>query len=358
MQGIALALVSAALFGASTPLAKALLAELGPFTLAGLLYLGAALAMAPLLAREATTARAGARLDARNRRRLAGAIAAGGVAGPLLLLAALRLADAASVALLLNLELAATAVLGVALFGEHLTRRGWLGAAGVVAAGAVVSWGGGWPGWLAGALVAAACSCWALDNHWTALIDGMSPARSTFWKGLAAGSLNFAAGLWLEPQSSGAWPWAAALAVGALCYGVSISLYIAAAQSLGATRAQACFASAPFLGAGLAWAWLGDPLTAAHAAAAALLAGSVGLLLASRHSHLHTHASIEHVHAHRHDDGHHGHAHAGLAPDVRHSHWHRHEPLAHAHPHWPDLHHRHGHAEAELDTNRLRQREA
>jgi len=149
MQGIALALVSAALFGASTPLAKALLSELGPFTLAGLLYLGAALAMAPVLARERPARR---QLDARNRWRLAGAIGAGGVAGPLLLLAALRLADAASVALLLNLELAATAVLGVALFGEHLTRRGWLGAAGVVAAGAVVSWGGGWPGWLAAAL--------------------------------------------------------------------------------------------------------------------------------------------------------------------------------------------------------------
>lgn len=339
MQGIALALVSAALFGASTPLAKALLAELGPFTLAGLLYLGAALAMTPVLVREQTPH---GKLDTSNRWRLTGAIGAGGLVAPLLLLAALRLADAASVALLLNLELAATAVLGVALFGEHLTRRGWLGAAGVVAAGAVVSWGGGWPGWAAAALVAGACSCWALDNHWTALIDGMPPARSTCWKGGAAGSINLALGLWLESPSAGA-VWAAAVSVGALCYGVSLALYISAAQSLGATRAQACFACAPFLGAGLAWLWLGEPLTAAHAAGAALLALSVALLLASRHGHAHVHDALEHVHAHRHDDAHHRHAHAGLAPDVRHTHWHRHEPLAHAHPHWPDLHHRHPH---------------
>jgi drug/metabolite transporter (DMT)-like permease len=346
MQGIALALVSAALFGASTPLCKALLAVTpGPYTLAGLLYLGAALAMAPLLARELRSgARPRARLDAHNRRRLAGAIVAGGVAGPLLLLAALRLASASSVALLLNLELAATAVLGVALFGDHLARRGWLGAAGVVASGAVVSWGSGLPGWTAAALVFAACVCWGLDNHWTALIDGLTPARSTFWKGLAAGGFDLALGVALEPHTATPLVIAGALGVGALCYGVSIALYIVAAQGLGATRAQACFASAPFLGAGLAWLWLGEPLTAAHVAGAALLALSVALLLASRHAHLHAHAAEEHVHPHRHDDGHHDHAHPGLAPATQHTHWHRHESLVHAHPHWPDLHHRHRHA--------------
>ena len=41
--------------------------------------------------------------------------------------------------MLLNLEMVATAVLGVALFGEHLGRLGWLGVAGVVAAGALVA---------------------------------------------------------------------------------------------------------------------------------------------------------------------------------------------------------------------------
>jgi hypothetical protein len=38
--GIALALVSAALFGASTPIAKLLLGSIDPWLLAGLLYLG------------------------------------------------------------------------------------------------------------------------------------------------------------------------------------------------------------------------------------------------------------------------------------------------------------------------------
>ena len=39
-QGIRLALLAALLFGVSTPLAKALLAEITPQILAGLLYLG------------------------------------------------------------------------------------------------------------------------------------------------------------------------------------------------------------------------------------------------------------------------------------------------------------------------------
>ena len=51
MYGLGLALLSAVLFGAATPASKGLLDELEPFQpLAGLLYLGAALGMAPLVA--------------------------------------------------------------------------------------------------------------------------------------------------------------------------------------------------------------------------------------------------------------------------------------------------------------------
>jgi len=61
-HGIVLALLSAALFGVSTPAAKALLGTIDPSVLAGLLYCGAGIGVAilrrmakPLLAPKAAT---------------------------------------------------------------------------------------------------------------------------------------------------------------------------------------------------------------------------------------------------------------------------------------------------------------
>jgi drug/metabolite transporter (DMT)-like permease len=282
------------------------------------------------------------RLDAANRRRLFGAVTAGGLIAPVLLLTGLRLAPAGSVSLLLNLEMAATAVLGALIFHEPLGRSGWSGAAGIVVAGAILS-GGDWPGIAAALLVAGACLCWGLDNHFTALIDGITPAVSTFWKGAAAGSVNLAIGAAIAPLTATRWEIATALAVGALAYGVSIALHIRAAQQIGAVRAQAVFASAPFIGAVLSYALLGDGLDAATFVAAGLLAGSAGLLFGGIHAHAHRHPPVEHVHAHSHDDDHHDHVHADIPAASRHSHAHRHDAIVHAHPHWPDLHHRHEH---------------
>ena len=337
-----LALLSAALFGAATPASKALLEGLSAFQLAGLLYLGAALGVAPFAFRQG-----GLRLpgkgDRRNRIRLAGAIAAGGVAGPLFLLFGLRLADAASVSLWLNFELAATAFLGALVFREHLGRAGWAGVAAAFAGAASLSGFEGFSSAVPALLVLAACICWGLDNHLTALIDGITPVQSTFWKGLVAGSTNLALGLVLDPFQSGAASTTMALAVGALAYGASIVLYITSAQSLGATRAQVVFSSAPFFGVVLSIVLLGETLRAMHGVSAALFIGAIVLLSLDRHAHRHTHDALEHEHEHRHDDAHHFHEHPGQPAGVRHMHRHAHEPITHAHPHWPDLHHRHRH---------------
>ena len=283
-----------------------------------------------------------AQLDSVNRRRLLGAVVAGGMIAPVLLLAGLRLAPAGSVSLLLNLEMAATAVLGALVFREPLGRIGWVGVAGIVAAGALLS-GGDWPGIAAALFVAAACLSWGLDNHFTALIDGITPAVSTFWKGAVAGSVNFAIGVAIAPLTATWWEIAAALATGALAYGLSIALYIRAAQQLGAVRAQAVFASAPFIGAVLSYGLLDEPLHLSTICAAALLVGSAWLLFGGVHAHPHRHPAVEHVHSHRHDDEHHQHPHEDLLAAARHSHPHSHDEIVHAHPHWPDLHHRHEH---------------
>ena len=235
---VAIALVSALLFGASTPLSKLLLEQVSPFQLAGLLYLGAALGVSPFAIRKRVVQRV-VRLDRANQVRLAGAVVLGGMAGPVLLLLGLRVAAAASVSLWLNLELVATAVLGVVLFRDQLTGRAWVGAGLVVAAALLLSWQEQSAGLLPGLLVALACVCWGFDNHFTSLIDGLTPQETTLWKGLVAGATNLAIGLAVSSWSATAGATVAALGLGALAYGASIVLYIAAAQNIGA-RGSSC----------------------------------------------------------------------------------------------------------------------
>jgi drug/metabolite transporter (DMT)-like permease len=339
---VLLAFISAALFGAATPASKGLLTDLSPFQLAALLYLGAALGVAPV---------AGVRqvwsmpwcMNPANRWRLWGAILAGGVAGPVLLLAGLQAASAASVSLWLNLELVATAVLGHWFFRDHLTRYGWLGVVVTLSAAMTLSVESGSAGIMAGGLVLLACCCWGVDNHLTALIDGLTPSQSTFWKGLVAGCVNLAIGLMLHPFTATGWMLFGALLVGIWSYGVSITLYIHAAQQLGATRGQIIFSTAPLFGLLLSAMLLGEPLYAIHVIAALLFIVGIALLLIESHAHTHDHTALSHAHHHRHDDRHHTHDHDGLDPTVEHTHWHDHDSMTHAHAHWPDLHHRHGH---------------
>lgn len=336
------ALLAAALFGAAAPASKLLLSGLTAFQLAGLLYLGAAAGVAPIALRGGRIRLPG-RADRRNRLALLGAIVAGGVCGPVLLLFGLRLTEAASVSLWLNFEVAATAVLGVLVFRDHLGLPGWAGVACAVAGAAVLSLSGGAAGITAGALVLLACVFWGLDNHLTALIDGITPAESTFWKGLVAGSVNLSIGVAVGARVTSVSVIAAALVVGALTYGASIVLYITSAHALGSTRAQIAFSSAPFFGAVLSALFLGESLTVAHLGSGLLFAAGIGLLSAERHSHLHEHEAIEHEHEHPHGEGHHDHGHVDVPRAPLHAHRHEHVAVTHDHPHAPDLHHRHDH---------------
>src|SRR5919109_1618832 len=122
-RAIAYALLSAALFGASTPLAKIFVGSISPLALAGLLYLGSGIGLALWLAlrRQAVV------VAARDVPWLAGAIIAGGVVGPALLMYGLARTDAASASLLLNLEAVLTAALAWVVFRENVDRRVFAG---------------------------------------------------------------------------------------------------------------------------------------------------------------------------------------------------------------------------------------
>jgi len=331
------ALLAAVLFGASTPAAKLCLDRLGPLTLAGALYLGAAAATLPFALRSHFRVRSRS-----NLLRLTGAVVLGGVVGPVLMLLALQRAGAASVSLWLSLESVFTALLGRLFFHEYLGSRAAAAALLVTVASIVLAVPHGIAGSGAALLAATAGLCWALDNNFTAVIDELSPAQITFAKGLVAGSLSFGLGALLEGAPA-ITSLSAGLGVGAIGYGVSLVLYVSAAQQIGATRSQLVFSTAPLWGAALAWAIAIDRIGTEQLVAAALMAFGFVLLGRERHAHPHVHPRQRHRHAHTHDDGHHDHEHLGLPAGVEHTHEHEHDELSHAHPHSPDLHHRHRH---------------
>src|ERR1700732_5334397 len=140
------ALASAALFGVTTPAAKILLGAIDPIVLAGLLYCGSGIGVA-LLRRIArgTLQESDAPQVALSRKDvpwLAGAITAGGIAGPLLLMFGLAQTDAATASLLLALAGAATALIAWSVFHENFDRRIALGMVCIVAGAIILAWSG------------------------------------------------------------------------------------------------------------------------------------------------------------------------------------------------------------------------
>ncbi len=346
--GVPLALGSALLFGASTPLSKLLLGSMGPQMLAGALYLGAGFGLAAL--RQASRGRGLLIQQAPLRKGdlpwLGAAVFFGGVLGPLFLMLGLARADAASSSLLLNLESLATMSIAWLVFKENVDRRLLLGAFAIVLGAALLTWGGHGVGLNQGAaLIAAACLAWGIDNNLTRKLSAADPTQIAMIKGLVAGAANLGLALYRGEALPASALLAAAGGVGFLGVGLSLVAFIFALRHLGAARTGAYFALAPFIGAALSLVIFDEPFSARLLAAGLLMGLGLWLHLSEDHVHEHAHEALEHEHSHVHD-AHHQHAHASADEPTDggpHSHWHRHEPMRHVHPHYPDLHHHHGH---------------
>jgi len=334
-------LLSGLLFGIATPFSKLLLADLNSFQLAGLLYVGAGIAMIPAIIKKGSQIKL--LFDRNNLIRTLGIILFGGLFGPLLLMMGLRAADAASVSIWLNMELVATAILGVLLFKDSLDKFTLIGVVLTVCAGVITSMGEGISGLTSALLITAACFCWGIDNHLTALTDGATPQAVTFVKGIMAGVVNLLIGTLIANTPVVFNTILAALIVGGFSYGLSIVLYVTSAQNIGATRGQILFSTAPLWGVILSYIFFRDSFHWTHLISILFLILAVVVINMTSHKHLHQHNKLEHIHYHKHNDGHHNHTHENFDANKGHSHLHSHDELMHEHPHFPDLHHRHKH---------------
>ncbi|EIK73001.1 integral membrane protein, DUF6 family [Pseudomonas synxantha BG33R] len=339
------ALVAAALFGASTPLAKSLGLGLSPILLAGLLYLGSGIGLAGVrLIRDRGWKPTG--LTPSQWPWLLGAIAFGGILGPVALMFGLIRTAGATASLMLNLESVLTAVIAWVVFRENADRRIVLGMVAIVLGGVVLSWtgaGGGGQDWTGPLAIALACLCWGIDNNLTRKVSASDALFIAGAKGLIAGLVNCGLALYLGARIPGVAQLAPILVVGFLGYGISLVMFVLALRGLGSARTGAYFSTAPFLGAAVALLVFGESVTVAFWIASALMAVGVWLHLTERHAHEHVHEATEHGHWHVHDE-HHQHEHGfEWDPAQPHSHVHVHAVMKHSHAHFPDVHHRHRH---------------
>lgn len=249
-SGIPAALAAAVLFGAGTPLAKLLLEHAGPWLLAALLYLGSGLGLWLLRqVRQSPTTQ----LARGDWLWLAGAVATGGVAGPVLLMTGLTAMPASGAALLLNAEGVFTALLAWFVFKENFDRRIALGMIAIVAGAVVLSWPAEgtvefaslWPA----LAVLGACLAWAIDNNLTRKVALSDASWIAMVKGLAAGATNLVVAVSLGAAWPGAAPVLGAALVGFFSYGTSLTLFVVALRHLGTARTGAYFSGAPFFGA-------------------------------------------------------------------------------------------------------------
>lgn len=337
--GAWLALVSATLFGLSTPLLRRFGQGQGPFMTAGLLYAGASIAS--LLPSRRHTDEAS--LRRRDLPRLIGVAVCGAVIAPACLAWGLARASAVLGSLLLASEAVFTVLLARIFYSEPVGAR---------MSAALACIGGGSALLLAGAgsvsttsvlgcvAVVAAAVAWAADNALTRPLADQNPQHVVAAKGALGAALSFALATTEHAPTLRAT--VGLLVTGALGYGVSLRFYLRAQRRVGAGRTASIFAAAPFIGAVAAWG-SGEPAVGgATVAAGALVAAGLYLHLSERHGHAHAHVAMDHDHQHSHDDGHHEHVHDPPVAGA-HSHLHHHEEMQHEHPHGPDVHHQHSH---------------
>jgi drug/metabolite transporter (DMT)-like permease len=278
------ALLAAVLFGASAPLAKLLLGEISPVTLAGLLYLGSGLgvllvkliqSLNPSKANQATP------ITRPDLKWLLGSVIAGGVIAPIVLLVSLRQTPASTASLLLNFEGVATTTIAVLVFREAVSRRALWAAIAVAMASILLTWdsSGEW-GISLGALgILGACVLWGIDNNFTRMISARDPLTIVLVKGLGAGTfsslLSLLIGNPLPPLSL----ILGALLLGSISYGMSIVLFILAMRGLGASRSSAVFGISPLAGVLLSLLIFRDPVNTLFLIALPLIVFAIGLLL-------------------------------------------------------------------------------
>jgi drug/metabolite transporter (DMT)-like permease len=350
-SGQFLAILSASLFGVSPVLCKIIIGDMSPALLAGLLYLGSGMGLEMYLIIKGTNPLIEVRqISEINGMKLLAAILAGGVIAPICLTYGIKYGKTSEVTLLLNLETVATTIIAWLIFKEHISLRLWTGKIIILlaAAGVVIQTKDEITLSFPAILVVIACILWGLDNNLTREVEDISSVNLAGIKGLTAGIFNLFLARLSSQGSFTLFQLSGAIVIGALCYGLSLVLFVEALRRIGAARTSTFFTVGPFIGTLLSILILRESEPISFWIAMSLMLIGVLLLYKERHGHIHAHELLFHRHRHTHDE-HHQHSHSDHPMFIPHEHAHDHEPLTHIHRHLPDIHHRHVHEKSKSD---------
>lgn len=282
-RGGLLAIAAAVLFGFSTPAAKAIVGNVQPLLLAGLLYLGSGLGLGFIIL---MGQQHGVRLKRADLPWLFATVIFGGALGPALLMFGLTQTTGSAASLLLTLEGVFTALLAWIVFREPFNRRIGVGMAAIFTGAVLLAVNGpsGRAGLVGSLAVAGACLCWAIDNNCTSKIADVDALTLASIKGVVAGTANatlaFLAGSSLPSLALAG----ASALVGFFGYGVSLVLFVLALREIGAARTGAYFSTAPFIGAFIGLLVLRESLTVSLVVAGLLMGLGVYLHLTEQRS--------------------------------------------------------------------------
>lgn len=249
--GIFLAVLAAALYAVNSPFSKLLLEYMPSTLMAGFLYIGAGVGMGVIaLIRKVRKTDAAEEKITKADLPYTIAMIVLDIAAPIFLLLGLSFTTAANASLLNNFEIVATALIALAVFGEKISPRLWVGILFVTASCALLSFEDitSLDFSLGSLFILLASVCWGVENNCTRKLSSKDPLQIVLLKGIFSGLGSVGIGLCIGERITVMWSIFAVLAVGFVAYGLSIFFYVYAQRLLGAARTSAYYAVAPFIG--------------------------------------------------------------------------------------------------------------
>jgi len=322
------ALLAAVFYAINVPISKILLKQVGPTTMAALLYLGAGIGIGILSLFNKKDREKSERLSKKDLPFVIGMIVLD-IAAPIFLMLGISHGSSANASLLGNFEIVATTVIALVIFKEVISKRLWAAITLITLSSVLLSFeGAGSFQFSYGSLfVLAATVCWGFENNCTRNIASKNTYEIVVLKGIFSGLGALLIALIKREAMPEVIYIGLALILGFVAYGLSIFLYVRAQNVLGAAKTSAYYAIAPFVGAFLSFVVLREQLSWMYFIALIVMLGGSALVVADtlirhhahehQHTFTHTHDGTTHTHTvtHSHDhnhyvtDGRHGHHH-------------------------------------------------